>query len=87
MEGCGAPTDLPLNGSNMCVVRTGCPVTAANGASTELQDLSLLLGFNNSTLSGNSLFLGLYFNARRYSFSNLLDCKTHVGKEDVLLKM
>ena len=87
MEGCCALMDLPLNGSSVCVVRTGYSVPVANGASKELQDPSLLLGFNKSTLSGNPLFLGLYFKARRCSFSNLLDFKTHVGKEDVLLKM
>lgn len=87
MEGYGALMDLPLNGSSVRVIRTVCPVPVANGASTEFQDPSLLLGFNKSILSGNPLFLGLYFNARRCSFSNLLDFKTHVGKEDVLLKM
>lgn len=29
---------------------------------------------------------GVIFKVRRCSFSNLLDFKTHVGKEDVLLK-
>ena len=51
MEGYGALMDLPLNGSSVRVIRTVCPVPVANGASTEFQDPSLLLGFNKSTLS------------------------------------